>query len=234
MPSREERGWGPSQRQELDGMGGDARIPIQCITVNEGNESAVSKQEVDTPRVGRPATNAGGLSANVGPLRGNKGVQAMKLLELHVKIAANKARYPPGGLGIHQSIPAKGAGDEKAVSGPMRIAIDIVKSHGVPTPREPHHTHEAGPQNGWDKGDTATAHNDGEEASAVRVSGRQENLTACLSDIPQDGTPHPDTGLLYQRNVPTKDGQVGPTLSKAREVGGDDARTGIGGLSNAV
>ena len=33
---------------------------------------------------------------------------------------------------------------------------------------------------------------------------------------------------------PTEGRKVGPTLSKAREVGGDDGRTGIGGLPNAV
>jgi hypothetical protein len=72
----------------------------------------------------------------------------MKLIKLHIKVAADKARNPPRSLSIQQGIPAKGAGVEEAVSRPMRITINIVKPHGVPSPGEPHHAHEAGPQNG--------------------------------------------------------------------------------------
>ena len=158
----------------------------------------------------------------------------MELLKLHVEIPAKKARYPPGGLGIHQSAPAKGAGVEEAVSGPVRIAVKIVQPHGIHTPREPHYAHEAGSQDGWNQGDTAPTHNDGEEAGAVRVRFRQEDLAACLADGPKNGTPVPDPGLLYQRDAPAKDSQVGPSLRKAREVGGDDARPRVGSLTNAI
>ena len=120
------------------------------------------------------------------------------------------------------------------MGGAMRAAMNIVKPHRVPTPGIPNHAHKAGPQHGGDGGDTATAHNDGEEAVAIRFWCRQDDLTTSPTDIPQDGTPQTDPGLLDQCNVPTKGRKIGPTLSKAREVGGDDGRTGIGGLPNAV
>ena len=90
----------------------DARVPIQGVTFDECKEGTVSKQEIDTPRMGRPATNAGGLRANIDPLGGNKGIQAMKLLKFHVEIPTNEARNPPGGLCVDERISAKGASVE--------------------------------------------------------------------------------------------------------------------------
>ena len=77
-------------------MGGKAGVPIQRVTLDKGNESAVSKQQVDASRMSRSATNAGRLRTYIYPLRGNKGVQAVKLFKLHVEIPTNEAGNPPG------------------------------------------------------------------------------------------------------------------------------------------
>ena len=151
-----------------------------------------------------------------------------------MKSPPNEARNPPGGLSVEERIPAKGAGVKEAVGGPVCIAIHFVQPDGVPATREPHYTHEPRAQNWWDQGDTASTHNDGEEAVAVLVGLGQEDLTASLADDPKDGTPFPDPGLLNQSDIPAKGRQVGPTLSKAGEVGRDDARPRVSGLANAI
>jgi hypothetical protein len=114
-------------------VGWDARVPIQRIPLDECKESAVSKQKIDAPRVDRPATNAGGLGANVNPLGGNKGIQAVKLLKFHVEIPANEAGDPPGGLSVDERIPAQSAGVQEAVGGPVGIAVHVVQPEGIPT-----------------------------------------------------------------------------------------------------
>ena len=43
-----------------------------------------------------------------------------------------------------------------------------------------------------------------------------------------------DPGLLDQSDVPLERSQVCPTLGKAREIGGNNARTGVTGLPEAV
>jgi hypothetical protein len=101
LPRRVKCGWGPSHRDELDGMGWDACFPSEGVPLNDGGESPISEQEIDTAGADRSATYAGGFGANVSPLGSNKGVQAMELLEFHVEIAANEARDPPGSLRIH-------------------------------------------------------------------------------------------------------------------------------------
>ena len=85
---------------------------------------------------------------------------------------------------------------------------------GYPPP-ENHNAHEPGAQDGWAHRDTTPPHNDGEEAGAVRVGLRQEELTAGLADGPKDGAPFPYPGLLYQCDIPAKGRQVGPSLRKA-------------------
>ena len=93
-------------------MGRDARVPVQRISLGEGKESPVRKQEIDTPGMGRPATNAGRLRTYVHPLGGNKGIQAMKLSKFHVEISADEAGNPSGSLSVEEGFSAEGTGVE--------------------------------------------------------------------------------------------------------------------------
>jgi hypothetical protein len=113
-------------------MGRDARVPIQGVSVDEGKQGAVSKQEVDTAGVNGPAADASGLGANIDPLGGHQGIQAVKLFKFHVKGPANKAGEHPGGLGVDERIPAQGTSVQQAVGRPVSIAIDIVQPEWVP------------------------------------------------------------------------------------------------------
>ena len=94
----------------------------------------------------------------------------------------------------------------------MCIAINIVKPHGVPTPREPNNAHKTRPKHGGYKGNTAAANNDGKEGFTVRFGCRQENLAAGPTNNPHNGAPQTDPGLLDQGDVPTEGGQVSPPL----------------------
>ena len=116
----------------------------------------------------------------------------------------------------------------------MCVAINIVKPHRVTTPGVPNHSHEAGPQHRGDGRDAATAYNDGKEAAAIKFGGRQDDLTTSPTDIPQDRAPQTDPGLLDKSNVPTEGRKVGPTLCKTGEIGGDNGRAAVGGLSDAI
>ena len=116
----------------------------------------------------------------------------------------------------------------------MCIAVHIVQPEGVPAPREPNNAHEPSAQHRRDHGDTASAHNDGEEAVAIGVGIGKQDLTTSLADDPKDGAPFPDTSLLDQGNIPAKGSQVGPTLCKAGEVGRDNVWPGMSGLTDAI
>jgi hypothetical protein len=112
-------------------MGGDARVPNKGVSIDEGGKGAISKQEVNPARMDRPAANASGLGADINPLGGHQGIKAVELLKLHVKIPTDQTRNPPGGLGVDEGIPAQSASVQKAVGGPMCIAIDIVQPKGI-------------------------------------------------------------------------------------------------------
>ena len=115
----------------------------------------------------------------------------------------------------------------------MGIAVNVLQP-GIPTIRVQHHSHEPGAHDGWDQRDTTPTDNDGEEAGAIRVGHRQENLTSSLADSPKDGTPFPYPCLLDQCDIPAKGRKVCPSLREAREVGRDNVRTRVRGLANAV
>ena len=158
----------------------------------------------------------------------------MELLKFHVEVTSDEAGYPTGTFCIQQRFPAKGAGVKEAVRRAVGIAIDIVQPHRVPTPGVPDHTHEPGPKHRWNGGGAATTDNDGKEAVAIMIGGRQDNLTTSPTDIPQYGAPQTDTGLLYQGDVPTEGRKVSPTLGKAGKIGRDNARAGVGSFPEAV
>ena len=94
----------------------------------------------------------------------------------------------------------------------MCIALHIVQPEGVTAPREPNNAHEPSAQHRRDHGDTASAHNDGEEAVAIGVGIGKEDLTTSLADDPKDGAPFPDTSLLDQCDIPAKGRKVCPSL----------------------
>ena len=52
LPSREEGGRSPRQREELDGVGGKPRVPSQSIPLNDGRKGTISEQEVNAPGAG--------------------------------------------------------------------------------------------------------------------------------------------------------------------------------------
>ena len=88
-------------------------IPVsQSTTLGEGKEGPGRKQEIDEPGMDRPATNASGLRADVDPLGGNQGIQAMKLFKFHVEIPSDEARDPTGSLSVEKGFSAKGTGVE--------------------------------------------------------------------------------------------------------------------------
>ena len=116
----------------------------------------------------------------------------------------------------------------------MGIAIDVVQPHRVATPGVPDNTHKPGTQHRGNGNNAATTDDDGKEAVAIQVGGRQDDLTTSPPDLSQNGAPLTDPGLLDQSDVPLERSQVCPTLGKAREIGGNNARTGVGGLSDAV
>ena len=86
----------------------------------------------------------------------------------------------------------------------MCITVHIVQPEWVTAPREPHYAHEPRTQDGWDHGKATPAHNDGEQASAIRVGFGQENLAASLADGTEDGTPFSNPSFLDQGDIPAK------------------------------
>ena len=116
----------------------------------------------------------------------------------------------------------------------MSITVHIVQPERITAPREPHNAHKPRTQDGWDQGNATPTHNDGEQASAIRVGLGQKDLAASLADGTEDGTPIPYPSLLDQSDIPAKGRQVSPSLREAREVGRDDARPRVSGLANAI
>ena len=112
LPRREQGRGGSRKGQGLDRMRRDSRVPVQGISLGEGKEGPVRKQEIDTPGMDRPATNASGLRADVDPLGDHQGIQAMKLFKFHIEIPTNEARDPTGGLSVEQGFSAQGTGVE--------------------------------------------------------------------------------------------------------------------------
>ena len=86
----------------------------------------------------------------------------------------------------------------------MCITVHIVQPEWVTAPCEPNDAHEPRTQDGWDHGNATPAHNDGEQASAIRVGLGQENLAASLADGTEDGTPFSNPSFLDQGDIPAK------------------------------
>ena len=106
LPRREQGRGGSRKGQGLDRMRRDSRVPVQGISLGKGKEGPVRKQEIDTPGMDRPATNASGLPADVDPLGGNQGIQAMKLFTFHVEIPSDEERDPTGSLSVEKGFSA--------------------------------------------------------------------------------------------------------------------------------